>query len=86
MAKDPNAATIRFLISPQSAQTFDVLNAWLAAWPSPTSAQTVAASATVNNLPTEAAPQAPTSVAETPSFAHPSEARAGGSNPGGGNR
>src|ERR1043166_2608818 len=86
IVKDPNAATVRFLISPQSAQTFDVLNAWLAAWPSPTSAQTVAASATVNNLPTEAAPQAPTSVAETPSFAHPSEARAGGSNPGGGNR
>jgi hypothetical protein len=32
---DPNAATIRFLISPQTAQTFDVLNAWLAAWPNP---------------------------------------------------
>ena len=86
MVKDPNAATVRFLISPQSAQTFDVLNAWLAAWSSPAPGQTVAASATLSNLPAEAGPQAPPSVTENPSFAHPSEARAGGSNPGGGNR
>jgi len=32
---NPNASKIRFLISPQSAQNFDVLNAWLAAWPHP---------------------------------------------------
>jgi hypothetical protein len=51
MVKDPNAATVRFLISPQSAQTFDVLNAWLAAWPAATAAPAVATSATRNNVP-----------------------------------
>lgn len=30
---NPQAATVRFLISPQTAQTFDVLDAWLAPWP-----------------------------------------------------
>lgn len=30
-----NAAKIRFLISPQTPQTFDVLSAWLAPWPVP---------------------------------------------------
>lgn len=34
---DPNAATIRFLIAPQTPQlTFDVLDAWLAPYPAPT--------------------------------------------------
>jgi hypothetical protein len=32
---NPQAAAIRFLISPQTAQTFDVLDAWLAPWPVP---------------------------------------------------
>jgi len=32
---DPSAATVRFLISPQSGQTFDVLDTWLAAWSNP---------------------------------------------------
>ncbi len=30
-----NSAKIRFLISPRSPQAFDVLDAWLAAWPAP---------------------------------------------------
>jgi hypothetical protein len=48
MKKDPNAVKIRFLIFPQSAQTFDVLNAWLAAWGAPlaVSGQTNVTSAT----------------------------------------
>jgi hypothetical protein len=71
MVKDPNAATVRFLISPQSAKTFDVLNAWLAAWPGVAAPQTtVATSATTNNTP--AAPEIPPS-AENLVFGHPSE-------------
>lgn len=31
----PDTAKIRFLISPRTPQTFDVLNAWLAPWPVP---------------------------------------------------
>jgi hypothetical protein len=31
----PSAAKVRFLISPQTPQTFDVLDAWLAPWPVP---------------------------------------------------
>ncbi|HYU14385.1 MAG TPA: hypothetical protein VEK82_17550 [Stellaceae bacterium] len=33
---NPQAKTIRFLISPQTSQTFDVLDAWLGPWPAPT--------------------------------------------------
>ncbi|HEY3909402.1 MAG TPA: hypothetical protein VGM07_05870 [Stellaceae bacterium] len=36
IAPQPDAAKIRFLISPRTPQTFDVLDAWLAAWPMPT--------------------------------------------------
>ena len=71
MVKDPNAATVRLLISPQSAQTFDVLNAWLAAWPAAAVSPAVATSVTGNNVP--AAPEA-RSTAENHIFAHPSEA------------
>jgi hypothetical protein len=34
---NPLAATVRLLISPQTAQNFDVLDAWLAPWPVPAS-------------------------------------------------
>jgi len=78
MVKDPNAATVRLLISPQSAQTFDVLNAWLAAWPAAAVSPAVATSATGNNVPAalEVPPTAGNHI-----FAHPSEAVIPGSRP-----
>ncbi len=35
IAPQPGAAKIRFLISPQTPQSFDILDAWLGAWPAP---------------------------------------------------
>jgi hypothetical protein len=73
MTKDPNAATVRFLISPQSAQTYDVRNAWLAAWPGNTTTQSAATSAAGNSTPTGVARAASTSTEEL-IVVHPSEA------------
>jgi hypothetical protein len=35
ITRSMNTATMRFLISPQTPQTFDILEAWLSAWPMP---------------------------------------------------
>lgn len=78
MTRNPNAGTVRFLISPQSGQMFDVLNAWLAAWPAPVSAPTQILNATTDAPASKAAPEAPP-VPESPLFSHPSEESVSGS-------